>query len=298
MIRSPAFEGTLATVPPPQAQRADKYALYQQSVQDPDHEVALFERMYRDVHGSAAEPVVLREDFCGTFNVCCGWVASREGRRAIGVDLDPEPLAWGRRHNLSRLTPEQRARVELLERDVLQRDRSARRHADVLAAQNFSYWTFQTRDALRTYFQTARQHLAPGGVLVLDLMGGGACYEQEHEDTRTFSRIPKAQSITGEPIPAFDYVWRQKRYDPISHRGLFEIDFRFRDGSTLQRAFTYDWRFWTIPELRELLHEAGFDQSHVYWEGEDDGGEGNNQWRRVEAADPDPAWIAYIAATR
>ena len=285
-------------MPATQAQRGDKYALYQRSVQDADHEVALFERMYQDAHGPDATPLVLREDFCGTFAVCCAWVASLEDRRAIGVDLDPEPLAWGADHNLAALKPQQRARVELLERDVLQRDRSTGRRADVLAAQNFSYWIYHTRESLRTYFEAARHHLAPGGILALDLMGGGACYEQDHEDTRTFSRVPKSQSITGQPIPAFDYVWRQQRYDPISHRGRFEIDFRFRDRSVMERAFVYDWRFWSIPEVRELLDEAGFSQSHVYWEGEDEDGDGSGEWERAEEADPDPAWIAYIAAVR
>jgi hypothetical protein len=27
----------------------------------------------------------------------------------------------------------------------------------------------------------------------------------------------------------------------------------------LRRAFRYDWRLWTIPELAEMLEEAGFD---------------------------------------
>ena len=27
----------------------------------------------------------------------------------------------------------------------------------------------------------------------------------------------------------------------------------------LRRAFRYDWRLWTIPELAEMLKEAGFD---------------------------------------
>jgi len=72
------------------ASQADKYTLYQQAVQEPDHEVEFFDRVYRARHKRL--PKVLREDFCGTFAVCCEWV-KKPGRVAIGVDLDPEPPA-------------------------------------------------------------------------------------------------------------------------------------------------------------------------------------------------------------
>ena len=75
------------------ARRADRYDLYQQSVQEPEHEVKFFHRVYKAAFG--CRPVVLREDFCGTFAVSCQWVASRADRTAVGVDIDPEPLAWG-----------------------------------------------------------------------------------------------------------------------------------------------------------------------------------------------------------
>ena len=32
----------------------------------------------------------------------------------------------------------------------------------------------------------------------------------------------------------------------------------------LQRAFTYHWKVWTIPEVLELLDEAGFEEVHVW----------------------------------
>ena len=38
----------------------------------------------------------------------------------------------------------------------------------------------------------------------------------------------------------------------------------------MQRAFTYDWRFWTLPEIRELMTEAGFRETRVYVEAWDD----------------------------
>ena len=68
---------------------------------------------------------------------------------------------------------------------------------------------------------------------------------------------------------SYKYVWEQKRFDPITHDCEFFIHFRFPDGSALERAFHYQWRLWTIPEIRELLVEAGFRRADVYWEDTD-----------------------------
>jgi hypothetical protein len=36
----------------------------------------------------------------------------------------------------------------------------------------------------------------------------------------------------------------------------------------------------------------------VYWEGEDDDGEGNGEFTESASGEPDPAWIAYIVAEK
>ena len=54
------------------ADGADRYALYLDSVQEPSHEVSFFKRAFKKEFGR--EPVVLREDFCGTAAVCYEWV--------------------------------------------------------------------------------------------------------------------------------------------------------------------------------------------------------------------------------
>jgi hypothetical protein len=75
------------------------------------------------------------------------------------------------------------------------------------------------------------------------------------------------------------------------------IHFEFPDGSRMRRAFRYEWRLWSLPELRDLLAEAGFSASEVYWEGVDNKtGEGNDIFTHRENADDDPAWVAYLIA--
>jgi len=265
---------------PTLAQRADKYDLYQQSVQEPEHEVAFFDRVYKAEFG--ARPMTLREDFCGTHAICCQWVKRRPGRRAIGVDLDPEPLAWGVEHNQVKLSENERRRITLIKGDVRE---DAAKKADIVAAENFSYFIFKTRDELRRYFEAARRNLNKRGLLVLDMMGGYETLEEDHEDERNVGR--------------FEYIWEQRRFDPITHDITCVIHFNFPDHSSLKDVFHYDWRLWTIPEVREVLAEAGFSRSDVYWEGTDSKtGEGNDIYRKREHAESDPAWVAYVVGVK
>ncbi|TWT83988.1 hypothetical protein CA13_54620 [Planctomycetes bacterium CA13] len=268
---------------PTMAELADKFDCYQKSVQTPEHEVEFFEKAFHDVYKK--KPYSLREDFCGTFAICCDWVTSDSMRTAVGVDLCSETIAWGREHNLAKLDQAQQSRVKLLEQDVRKRNRP---QVDVLAAQNFSFWLFKTRDEVIDYFTIARSNLKAEGIMVMDMMGGGECYTEELVEKRTIKKGKKG----------FRYDWEQASFNPISGDASFYIHFKFNDGSKLKRAFEYHWRFWTIPEVREMLAEAGFSESHVYWEIEDDDDEEETRWERRESAGSDPSWICYIVAVK
>ncbi len=259
------------------AQRADRFELYQQSVQDVQWEMEFLEKLFRDKRGRM--PLSLREDFCGTALAACEWVRRNPHHTAIGVDLDPEVLEWGRRHNLARLTPAQSARLTLLQADVLTVATPA---VDMLLAFNFSYWIFKQRPVLREYFQTVRRSLAPDGIFMLDAYGGYDAFREMNERQK-FGR--------------FTYIWEQAEYEPVSGETICHIHFAFPDGSRIRRAFSYHWRLWTLPELREALMEAGFSRASVYLEGWDEkNNEGNGIYTPVERGEADAAWIAYIAA--
>jgi SAM-dependent methyltransferase len=264
---------------PTMAERADRHALYEEAVQDAPTEVEFVSGTFQSVRGRPAR--LLREDFCGTANVACEWVRAHRENRAVGVDLSEEVLAWGREHHLSRLSPAQADRVELLCADVLDARSGP---VDVNLAMNFSYWTFHTRDTLRNYFQRVRANLVDDGLFIMDVFGGHDAYKEmrEHRD-----------------CDGFTYIWDQARYDPVTGRYTCHIHFRFPDKSRINEAFTYEWRLWSLPELREVLEEAGFSDSTVYWQGTDEEtGEGNGEFDPVEHGEADPAWIAYIVAEK
>ena len=262
------------------ASLADKHDLYQRAVQAADFEVGFCDRVFKKEYARPAETMC--EDFCGTALISCEWVRSRRGRIAFGIDLDPEPLEWGRENNVSMLKKEQQERVHLIQGDVLD---PRPQKMDVIAANNFSYFIFKERELLVRYFKVARAGLKNEGLFVLDLMGGPRCQTEVADDPRKKGH--------------FTYHWEHQKFDPITHDTICRIHFEFRDGSKLRNAFIYDWRLYTIPELRDALVEAGFSRTDVYWEGTDhETEEGNGVFTRREKANADESWIAYIVAVR
>jgi SAM-dependent methyltransferase len=252
---------------PTMAEKADIHELYELSVQNVENEIEFLQTTFKSLTGRTA--YLFREDFCGTASASCQWVRQGAEFQAIGVDIDPSVLEWGREKRVGRLDPEDRARVSLIESDVMTVETPK---VDLLAAFNFSYFIFDTRDSLRAYFKRAYDAIKDDGVFFCDMFGG-----------------PEAQEET---------IWHQAKFHPVTNFIRCHIHFRFKDGSKIKKAFTYEWRLWSAPELRELLLEAGFRKATVYWEGEDEDGEGNGEFTPNEKGEADLAWIAYIVAEK
>lgn len=260
------------------AETADRHELYEASVQDVEVEIDFLDETYETLRGRKA--VRFREDFCGTASAACEWVRRRPGNEAVGVDLDRPTLDWGIDHRVSKLSADGQLRVKLIQDDVCTVTAPA---SDIVGAFNFSYFTFKTRDALRAYFANVYRGLAGDGLFVLDAFGGSEAISEMKEKTE---------------LDGFTYVWHQARYEPVTGHIRCHIHFHFDDGSKMKKAFTYEWRLWTLPEIRELLLEAGFAKVTVYWEGTDGDGEGNGVYEPDPRGEADPAWIAYIVAER
>jgi hypothetical protein len=101
---------------PNMAERADRHVLYQESVQCVEAEIDFVDDTFNELRGRHA--TWLREDFCGTANTSCEWVRRRPGNHAVSVDWDADVLDWGRQHNVATLSPDQQARIELVNADV------------------------------------------------------------------------------------------------------------------------------------------------------------------------------------
>ncbi len=262
------------------AEQADIHELYELSVQNVGNEVEFLQTTFKQLTGRTA--YLFREDFCGTASTSCEWVRQGKEFQAIGVDIDASVLEWGRANRVGKLDIEDRARVRLIEADVMEVDTPK---ADVLAAFNFSYFIFDTRDTLRAYFECAHDATNDGGVFFCDMFGGPEAQEEIKEKTKHKKH-------------GFSYIWHQAKFQPDNNFIRCHIHFKFKDGSKIKKAFTYEWRLWSAPEIRELLLEAGFRKATLYWEGEDEDGEGNGEFTPDEKGEADLAWIAYIVAEK
>ncbi len=260
-----------------QAEKADKHILYEKAVQCVEAEIDFVDATFKKLRKRKAR--ILREDFCGTSNTSCEWVRRRDNNVAYSVDHDPDVLQWGRKHHIKKLKDEQQQRINIINADVVN---SGVKPVDTVLAMNFSYWLFKRRDQLVRYFRSVYDSLVNDGVFFLDSFGGYEAFKEMKEKTRH---------------DGFTYIWDQAHYNPITGEGLFHIHFKFKDGSKLNKAFSYDWRLWTLPEITEMLSEAGF-KVGVYWEGTGEDGDGNGVFELSTDGEADAGWIAYIVAEK
>jgi hypothetical protein len=218
--------------------RPDRFQLYELCVQSPPELVGLLVAM----HG--AGPTVLGEDFCGTAAVSVEWTRRVEGGRAIAVDHDAATLG--------RIPA--RAAIEVVAGDVVGDTDATRHAADVIWAGNFSIGEWHTREALLAYLRHVRSRLNPRGLFACDVYGGESAFLAGSVDVE--HRLPDGRVVT--------YTWEQRSADPLTGRVRNAIHFRVGDDEVLRDAFTYDWRLWGVPELRDALEEAGFARAAVY----------------------------------
>ena len=260
---------------------ADRHELYQHSVQNVEAEIDFIDAEYESIRGRKASS--LREDFCGTGNTSVEWIKRRKTNTAVGLDIDQPTLDWGEEH-LAKLSDDERSRVQLLNRTVLEPGDAG--GTDCVLAMNFSYWLFKTRDELRGYFKSVRDSIGKDGIFFLDHYGG----------SETMTETEETKKIDAGGGRSFTYIWEQASYNPITGDMRCHIHFKFPDKTRMNKAFTYEWRLWTMVEIRELLSEAGFANVLVYWEGEDEDGDGNGEYEPTLEGEADPAFISYIVA--
>lgn len=263
----------------------DRHALYEAAVQNVEADIDFLDRAFRRRRRRA--PKRLREDFCGSASLACRWVRGASDRFAWGVDLDRATLSWGRRHRVAPLGGDA-TRVTLACADV----RTFRGpEIDAVTALNFSYSVFRRRPALLDYFRNVRRSLGRDGAFLLDVFGGTGAMQPLRET----SRKPASTEPDGRRTPPFTYSWEQVSFNPVDHRLRCRIRFRLGRVGPERVAFRYDWRLWSIPEIRDLLEDAGFSSSDVFVEGWDnEAWESNGVFRRTNAFENQEGWLAYV----
>lgn len=257
----------------------DKYDLYLNAVQSPEGDVQFYHARYKEIFGTPKNGLTLREDFCGGGAISCEWVKLDKKNTSCGLDLDDEPMNYGRKNYIANLTAEQQKRITLIKKNVLERGLP---QANIVVAVNFSYFIFKDRKTLTDYFKNVYKSVKSKGLFLVDIFGGTACTDK---------------AMDRNPCKGFVYYWEQKDFDPVSNYANFGIHFRYK-GKMYKNVFSYDWRMWSIPEIKEIMLEAGFDDVAIYWEGSKRDGSGNGIFTRVTEGEPCLSWIAYIVGIK
>lgn len=252
-----------------------KYELYEASVQNPESDIKFINKEFKRLKGR--RPLTLREDFAGTGLMAYEWSKQSKEHFAWGIDLDPIPLDYGKNVHAARYSSSVVNRVDLIQGNVLD---AYPFKPDVVVAFNFSYFIFKRRRDLLNYFKSVRRGISSEGLFFIDLFGGTEAYQPLEERT---------------VFKNHTYFWDCERYNPITAECFYSIHFKYKN-IKYKQVFTYDWRMWTIAELREILKEAGFTTTFAYWEGEEEDGSGDGHFKVSEEAENCESWVTYIAA--
>ena len=268
----------------------DIHWLYEASVQNVDTDLDFGKRIYSK-HWKR-KPLTVREDFCGTAKLAVHWVQRNKLHEAWGIDFHQPTLDWGEKFNADELTEEQKQRLHLICGDVLHANTPK---VDLAFALNFSFCVFKQREMLRDYFKAVANSLNNEGLFVMDIYGGTEAVTEKCDDVR---EIPGLTTPDGAEIPDFEYIWDQAKYNPINHHTTCHIHFKVPGFRKIEKAFTYDWRLWTLPELQEILLEAGFAKAEVYLHDFDDNGESDETFRLRKTYENTQGWVAYVVGIK
>ncbi|XP_055831637.1 uncharacterized protein LOC129900647 isoform X2 [Solanum dulcamara] len=234
-----------------------KFSLYQQSVQSPKGDISYLQKFFLMYVGGRV-PLHFQEDFCGTALLSTEWLHSDARRTAIGLDLDIEALDWCMENNVNKVGADVSSRIFLFHGDSeddspdhkLMKDFQFPAR-DIVCAFNYSCCCLHTRQELVSYFKHALSALnKKGGIFVMDLYGGTSA-EHELRMQRKF--------------PNFTYVWEQAEFDIIKRKTRISLHFNMhKPQRKIRHAFSYSWRLWSLPEIKDCLEEAGFQSVH-FW---------------------------------
>ncbi len=254
----------------------DKYFYYIKSVQSPEEDIDFFTKTYQSIYSK--KPYIFREDFCGTFITGLKWVKKHPKNQAIVIDKSLEPLTYGKKNHLTQLKNSDRKRLKIIKKSILSPRLES---ADIISVSNFSYFIFKEQERLLKYFKNVKRQLKKQGLFIIDVFGGSQCLE------------PCEESIDHG---GFTYYWDQESFDPITHHGVFHIHFKRKNEKKRKKVFSYDWRMWSIPELKDILQRAGFSKTYIYWETSNSKGEGTGIFKKTSKGEPCETWIAYLVS--
>ncbi|GJM92494.1 hypothetical protein PR202_ga08970 [Eleusine coracana subsp. coracana] len=224
-----------------------KFHLYQLSVQSPKGDISYLQKFFLMYVGGRV-PLHLQEDFCGTALLSAEWIRTDARRTALGLDLDLESLEWCLENNLRK--PKEARLVRQKFSDLVHglhvNKDNVSSESDSSEQSGFANPKCLAANSTMHAFNALSKR---GGIFVMDVYGGTSS-ERKLRLQRKF--------------PSFTYFWEQEEFDIISRQTRISLHFQAGKKQMLRHAFTYHWRLWSIPEIKDCLEEAGFKSIHVW----------------------------------
>ncbi|PKI40529.1 hypothetical protein CRG98_039089 [Punica granatum] len=286
------------------------------------------------------QPLHLQEDFCGTALLSTEWLRTDPRRTAVGLDLDLEALNWCMENNINIVGADGYSRIFLFHGNVLQPNeaklvnyepaelirsikldecdkkdctpqvnastsigtKSSRINTeqlpsrDIICAFNYSCCCLHSRKDLVLYFRHVLSALSKkGGIFVMDLYGGTSS-EQKLRLQRKFPNFTATN---------VQYTWEQAEFDIVARKTRISLHFHIQKQQKKMRdVFSYSWRLWSLPEIKDCLEEAGFKSVHFWLREMPDTHENRSttgfgagrdvKYEEVKSFQQQDAWNAYI----
>ena len=143
------------------AQHSLVYELYTLAFQNPEKDMSLL----RDAFMKQLKlmPVILREDFCGSFANCREWIHIQPQNVAIGIDIDPVLAKYAEATRLS-MPDDESNRFSYIPGDVLDVTLPS---GDIIAALNSSFCVFKQRQLFKHYLEKCFHSIDVVGMMAL-----------------------------------------------------------------------------------------------------------------------------------
>jgi hypothetical protein len=225
----------------------NKHVLYQTTVQDPKKELEFFRKIYRNIFSRV--PYSIREDFCGTGFISCEWVKMNVENTSVGIDIDDDPLEWGRKNNIMNLSSGD-DRVKLYNHNVLV-EWDPKQKFDIILSLNYSHFLLNKRTDFVSYLKNVKKNVDKG-FYVLDFFGGSKIYS-DSSVKRNFGQEKNDHS----------YEFKAKKLDLLNNFSYCSINFKLGK-KKLNNLYNFKFRVYSIPEMIDCFTEAGFNNFRIF----------------------------------
>jgi SAM-dependent methyltransferase len=213
-------------------------------------------RFFVDAAREARGPVL--ELGCGTGRVLIP--TARAGVEIVGLDRSPGMLGVCE-SKLREEPPDVRDRVELVHGDMgdFRLDRSF--GLVTVPFRGFQHLTTVAEQV--SSLGCIRDHLRPGGLLILDLFNPWLELLVEHEDGTEFGEEPEFVTPDGRRVVRRHRFLSCDRFRQVNCVEMIH-DVTHPDGTEEQFAVSFDFRYLFRFEAEHLLARCGFELEHVY----------------------------------